>query len=56
MIKCDLLKLSLIWNFYNKIVRRIKSNLFGTAKQDFVIKATEMFIFLLLINNSVTIG
>ena len=29
---------------------------FGTAKQDYIIKTTEMFGFLLLINNSVTIG
>ena len=55
MIKCDLSKLSFVWNFYNKIVVEFSLILFGAAKQDCVIKTREMFSFLSLINNPVTI-
>ena len=56
MIKCDLLKSSFNYNFYNKIVRRMYSNFFGTAKKSCVIKKREIFSFLPLIDNSVTNG
>ena len=56
MIKCNLAKLPFIWNFHNKVLCRISSNIFGKAKKDSVIKTREMFSFLLLIKNSVTIG
>ena len=56
MIKYNLLKISFVWNFHNEIVRRIKSNIFWHSKKDRVIKTREMFSFLPLINNSVTIG
>ena len=51
----DLLKLSLVWDFHNKKYVKFSLTSFGTAKSDCVIKAVEMFSFLLLINRSVTI-
>ena len=56
MIDCDLLKLSFVWNFCNNAVGRVLPYIFGTAKQDCVIKARKMLIFLNLINNFGTIG
>ena len=56
MIHCSLLKLPFIWNFHNKIFCRVDSNTFRYLKYDCVIKASELFSFLPLINSSVTIG
>ena len=56
MIKCDLLKLSVLWNFHYKLVCKNSIIIFGPTKYDCVMKTREMFIFLPLINNLVTIG
>ena len=52
MIKCNLLKISSVCNFYNKKVSLIS---FGTVKCHLVIKTREIFNFLPVINNSDTI-
>ena len=54
MIKCNLLNLSLFWNFYNESMLNLI--FFGTAKKDCAIKAREMVSFFPLINSSVTVG
>ena len=53
MIKCYLFKPSSIWNFHNKKNYLIFSRI---AKQDCVIKTTEIFNSFPLINNSVSIA
>ena len=42
--------------FHNKIFPRTKSNIFWHSNIGCVIKTREMFSFLCLVNNSVTIG
>ena len=54
MMKCNLFKLLLLWNFIIKWCVKFILIFLDTAKQDFVIKTREMFSFLLLINNVVT--
>ena len=54
MIDFNLLKPSLNWNFHNKVVH-VSLIFFNLEKWNFVIKAREMFTFLLLMNNAVTI-
>ena len=51
MIKCDLLKLSFVLNFHNKF----RLIFFQTERWDCVIKTRDVFSFLPLINNSVTV-
>ena len=48
----DLLKLSFIRNFHNKQI--VELSPFGSLKDDCVIKTSEMFSFLPLMNSSVT--
>ena len=55
MIKCDLLKLTVIRNFYDEICVEFSVIIFDTAKWNCETKTREMFSFLPLINNSVTI-
>lgn len=56
MISCDLFKLSFIQIFWIKRVRRVCSKIFWHSKiRSCVIKAREMYIFLLPINMSATI-
>ena len=54
MIYCNLLKLSLIRNFYNKKCVVLSLASFGTLKYDCVIKTIEMLIFLPPVNSLVT--
>ena len=57
MTKCNLLKLSFVWNFHDKILYRIRSLTFLVQQnKDCVIKSRDMFCIFLLINNSVTTG
>ena len=49
-------ELSLISNFHNKKCVVFNLTSFGSLKYDCVIKTIEMFSFLSLINNSVTMG
>ena len=56
MIKNNSFKPSFIWNFHNKGDCIISLILLHTAKQNCVIKTTDMFIFIVAINNSVIIG
>ena len=56
MIKCDVLKLSLAWNFHNKILRRTDYIVFRNEKQDSVIKTREFISFLPLISDSLITG
>ena len=51
MFKCNLLKLSFVWNFHNEIVCWI----FCNSEINCVIKTREIFNFLPLINNPATI-
>ena len=55
LINCDLLKLSFVWNFYNKVMGGIQSNIFWYDKIRLQNKRKRLFSFLSLINNSVTI-
>ena len=55
MIRCDMLKFLFVWNFQNKMMSRIYSNIFWHSTINCVIKTRELFIFLPLINNSVAI-
>ena len=50
MIKCDLLKILFVWNFHNKIVCIFYISIFGTSKQNYGIKTTEMISFQLLLD------
>ena len=59
MIYCNSLKLSFIWMFHDKKSAdcvEFSLAFFGTLTYGYVIKASEMYNFLLLINSSVTIG
>ena len=56
MLKCNLLKFSFVWDFHNKIVCWIWCNIFWNLKIRLCDKKIEMFSFLPLINNLVTIG
>ena len=53
MILCNLLKFYFIWNFHDK-EKCLTS--FGALKYCCVLKTIEMFHFMPVINNSVTIG
>ena len=55
MIIRNLFKFSFIWNFHNKKYVVLSLTSFGTLKYDCVIKTTEIFNFLTLINNLFTI-
>ena len=55
MVQRNLMKFSFISNFHGKKWVEFSPTSFGTLKYDYVIKAREMFNFLPLINNSVTI-
>ena len=55
MIQCSLLKFCFFWNFQNKKCVEFSLTSFGTLKYDCVINAIEVFNFLPLINNLVTI-
>ena len=50
------MRFSFVWNFHNKVISRIYSNIFGTTKHDCMINIREIFIFLPVIKNSVIIG
>ena len=52
MIKCNLLKFSVVSNFHSKIV----CNIFWKSKIRFCDKNKRIFRFLPIINNSVTVG
>ena len=52
MFKCNLLKVSFVWNFHDEIVCWI----FCNSEINCVIKTREIFNFLPLINNPATIG
>ena len=56
MIYCYLLKLSFVWSFHNRKCVQFSLTSLGTLKYDYIIKASEMLSFLLLINISITIG
>ena len=43
MIRCHLLKLSVVWNFHHKIVCRIQCNRFLYSKKDCVIKQEKRY-------------
>ena len=53
IIYCNLLKFSFVWNFWDKKMSSIQSNTYWNY--DWVIKTREIFNFLPLINNSVTV-
>ena len=56
MVKCNLLKFAFVWNFHKKIARRIQSNIIWHRKTRLCNKNKKnIFVFLPLINNSVTI-
>ena len=55
MITCNLLKLLFVCTFDNKIMSRIYFNIFWQSKIRLCNKTREMFSFLPLRNNSVTI-
>ena len=48
------MKLSFVWNFHDKIMGRIYSNIFWHSKKKCVVKTREMFSFLSVRNNSFT--
>ena len=56
MIFCNLLKFSSFLIFITQTFAEFSLTSFGTLKYDCVIKTTEMFNFLPLINSSVTTG
>ena len=55
MIHRNLLKFSFVWNFWDKKLVVFSLTSFGTLEYDCVMKTREIFNFLPLINNSVTV-